>query len=153
MLCYNYSVYKANKDVCRYYYKFIVYRKEAWGYKMEGIREQKLEALKTAKDYLDRLIPAMEEVISEIKGEMKEDTVDFLLQIVDGFNFMIETYNVTRDIVNDPDPLINDDILEEAVKRLSDGFSKKDYVSTADELSNDIVPFLKVFKEAAAKAA
>ena len=120
---------------------------------MDAIREQKLEALKTAGEYLEKLIPAMEQVISEIKGEMQEDTIDFLLQIIDGFNFMIETYNVTRDLVNDPEPLINDDQLEKTVGSLSDGFSKKDYAAIADELSNDIVPFLRVFKEAAAKIA
>ena len=120
---------------------------------MDTIREQKLEALKTASDYLERLIPAMEQVISEIKGEMQEDTVDFLLQIIDGFNFMIETYNVTRDLVNDPEPLIVDEELERAVVSLSDGFSKKDYSAIADELSTDIVPFLKVFKAAAEKVA
>ena len=124
---------------------------EAWGYKMEAIREQKLEALRAASDYLDRLIPAMEQVVSEIKGDMQEDTIDFLLQIMDGFNFMIETYNVTRDMINDPEPLINDDKLEMAVKALSDGFSKKDYPAISDELASDILPFLKVFKEAADK--
>ena len=120
---------------------------------MDTIREQQLEALKNASDYLERLIPAMEQVISEIKGDMKEDTVDFLLQIIDGFNFMIETYNVTRDLVNDPEPLINDDVLEKTVGSLSEGFSKKDYVAIADELSADVVPFLKVFKAAAEKIA
>ena len=118
---------------------------------MEAIREQKLEALRGASDYLDRLIPAMEQVISEIKGDMQEDTIDFLLQIMDGFNFMIETYNVTRDMINDPEPLINDDQLEKAVKSLSDGFSKKDYPAISNELESDILPFLKVFKEAADK--
>ena len=120
---------------------------------MDAIREQKLEALKNAEEYPEKLIPAMEQVISEIKGDMQEDTIDFLLQIIDGFNFMIETYNVTRDIVNDPDPLINDDQLEKTVGNLSEGFSKKDYNAIADELSSDIVPFLKVFKEAAGKIA
>ena len=115
---------------------------------MDNIREQQLEALKNASDYLERLIPAMEQVISEIKGEMQEDTIDFLHQIIDGFNFMIETYNVTRDLVNDPEPLIVDEQLEKAVGNLSEGFSKKDYTAIADELSSDIVPFLKVFKEA-----
>ena len=117
---------------------------------MDTIREQKLEALRTADEYLAKLIPAMEQVIGEIKGDMQEDTIDFLHQIIDGFNFMIETYNVTRDLVNDPEPLIVDEELEASVGRLSDGFSKKDYTAIADELSTDIVPFLKVFKEAAA---
>ncbi len=120
---------------------------------MDNIREQKLEALKSAAEYLGKLIPAMEEVILEIKGQMQEDTVDYLLQIIDGFNFMIETYNVTRDLVNDPEPLINDDELERTVGNLSDGFSKKDYAAIADELSTDVVPFLKVFKTAAEKIA
>ena len=118
---------------------------------MDAIREQKLEALKTAAEYLEKLIPAMEQVISEIKGDMQEDTIDFLLQIIDGFNFMIETYNVTRDLVNDPDPLIVDEQLEKAVGKLSDGFTRKDYNAIADELSTDIVPFLKVFREASLK--
>ncbi len=120
---------------------------------MDSIKDQKIEALKNAEEYLGKLIPAMEQVISELKGEMQEDTVDFLLQIIDGFNFMIETYNVTRDLVNDPEQLIKDDELERAVGALSEGFSKKDYGKIADELSTDIIPFLKVFKEAAAKIA
>ncbi|MCR5831550.1 MAG: hypothetical protein K6G67_05330 [Lachnospiraceae bacterium] len=128
-------------------------RMEAWGYRMGTIEEQKNEALKTVAEYLEKLIPAMENVIAEIKGEMQEDTVDFLLQVIDGLNFVIETYNVTRDVVNDPEPLINDDQLEKAVGVLSEGFSKKDYPAIADELSGDIVPFLKVFKAAADKIA
>ncbi len=126
---------------------------EAWGYKMDTIREQKSEALKTAAEYIAKLVPAMEQVISEIKGDMQEDTVDFLLQIIDGLNFMIETYNVTKDVVNDPEPLINDDQLEKSVSVLSEGFSKKDYKAIADELSEDIIPFLRVFKAAAEKSA
>ncbi len=126
---------------------------EAWGYTMDNIREQQNEALRNAAEYLGKLIPAMETVVSEIRSQMQEDTVDFLLQVIDGLNFMIETYNVTRDLVNDPEPLINDDQLEKAVGILSDGFSKKDYAAIADELSGDIVPFLKVFKVAAEKIA
>ena len=126
----------------------------AWkhGGTVMDIREQKIEALKTAADYLERLIPAMDQVISEIKNEMQEDTIDFLLQIIDGLNFMIETYNATKDMINDPEPLINDDVLESTVGRLSDGFSKKDYSLIADELSTDIIPFLKVFREASLRA-
>ena len=120
---------------------------------MDKIREQKVEALKNAAEYIDKLIPAMEEVISEIKGEMKEDTIDYLLQVIDGFNFMVETYNVTEDLINSPDPLVINDELEKAVGRLSDGFSRKDYNAIADGLSSDVVPFLKVFREAALRIA
>ncbi|MCR5688451.1 MAG: hypothetical protein K6G58_10580 [Lachnospiraceae bacterium] len=118
---------------------------------MDSIREQKLEALKNAADYLERLIPAMESVIAEIRGDMKEDTVDFLLQIIDGFNFIVETYNVTGDLINSPEVLINDDELEKTVGKLSSGFSRKDYPAIAEELSEAVIPFLKVIKAAAAR--
>ncbi len=120
---------------------------------MDNIREQQNEALRTAAEYIEKLIPAMEQVVSEINGQMQEDTVEFLLQTIDGLNFMIETYNVTREIVNDPEPLINDDQLEKAVGVLSEGFSKKDYPAIAEELTGDMIPFLKVFKTAAEKVA
>ncbi len=152
-MCYNDSVCKANTEVCRYSLQVIDIARKHGGTEMDTIKEQKIEALKTAEEYLGKLIPAMEQVVEEIRTQMQEDTVDFLLQIMDGFNFMIETYNVTRDMINDPEPLINDEQLESAVGRLSEGFSKKDYPSIADELSTDILPFLKVFKEAAGRIA
>lgn len=119
---------------------------------MATIREQQLEALKDAADYMDRLIPSMEQVISEIMGEMQEDTVDFLHQVVDGLNFIIETYNVTKDIVNSDGPLINDDVFEACVGKMSDGFAKRDYKKIATELDTSMVPFLKVFREASRRA-
>lgn len=115
-------------------------------------RQQQIEALKMAAEYLEKLIPSMEQVISEIKGNMQDDTIDFLMQIIDGLNFMIETYNATKEVINGDEPLFNDDALEEAVSKLSDGFAKKNYLVIANELEASIIPFLKVLKEAAVRA-
>ena len=119
---------------------------------MATIREQQLEALKDSADYLGRLIPSMQQVVSEIRGEMQEDTVDFLHQIVDGLNFMLETYNVTRDIVNSDGSLVSEDVLEESIGRMSEGFAGSDYGKIAGELDSTMIPFLEAFKEAAKKA-
>lgn len=119
---------------------------------MSAMREQQLEALAVAAEYLDKLIPSMKQVISEINGQMQEDTVDFLHQIVDGLNFMIETYNVTKDVINTEGPLINEDVFEECVGRMSKGFENRDYKAIAKELEESIVPFLLVFREASKQA-
>lgn len=116
---------------------------------MENERQQQIDALVMASEYIEKLIPAMETVISEINGEMQEDTVDFLMQITDGFNFMIEVYNATSKLINGDEVLVNDDVLEETIKKLSSGFNKKDYKIVADEYEAAIIPFLKVFKQAA----
>lgn len=104
-----------------------------------------------ASEYMDKLIPSMETVISEIKGDMKDDTIDFLMQIIDGFNFIVEVYNATEDVINGEEVLINNDALEEAVNRLSKGFASKNYAGIAEELDASVVPFLKVYNEAAKK--
>lgn len=118
---------------------------------MEKINQQKIDALSMASEYMDKLIPSMETVVSEIKGEMKDDTVDFLMQIIDGFNFILEVYNATEDVINGEEVLINNDALEETISSLSNGFSKKDYAKIAEDLEAAIVPFLKVYNEAAKK--
>ena len=112
------------------------------------LRQQQIDALEMAVEYLDKLIPSMEQVISEIKGQMQEDTIDFLIQIIDGLNFMFETYNATKDLISSKGSVFNDEALEEVVNRLSDGFSKKDYVKIAMELETSIVPFLQGLREA-----
>jgi len=118
---------------------------------MEELREQQIEALKLAEEYLDKLIPSMEQVVSEIKGEKQEDTVDFLMQIIDGLNFMLDIYNGTRDLVNGEEVLINDEALEISIGVLSRGFASRNCDVIAETLGSDIVPFLKVLKEAAKK--
>lgn len=116
---------------------------------MDTLREQQLEALQMAADYLDKLIPAMEQVASELKGEQKEDTFDFLNQIVEGLNFMLETYEVTSCVINEKELLVNDEALEGTVNELSSKFADEDCQGISDILGGPIVDFLKVFREAA----
>ena len=70
------------------------------------------------------------------------------MQIIDGFNFMIETYNATSDVI-DTKKIVDDASLEAAVEKLSEGFKIKDYSSIAGILQDEIVPFLRAFCEAA----
>lgn len=115
---------------------------------MATIREEQVEAFEMVLEYLDKLIPSMETVVGEIKGESKEDTIDFLVQVTDGLNFMLEAYEASSDIINGDKVLINNDVLEASVGVLSEGFSKDDYGMIADELEKSILPFLKVYREA-----
>lgn len=109
-------------------------------------KEQQIELLQTVNDYCGRLLPAMNEVIGELKGEKKEDTVEFLIQIIDGFNFVIEAYNVTRDLINEDGNVINDSELEDAVQRLSKVMIAKEYEKAADILESDVIAFIDKVK-------
>ncbi|HOO27203.1 MAG TPA: hypothetical protein PLU43_01960, partial [Lachnospiraceae bacterium] len=97
----------------------------------DDIRVQQIEALRMADEYLKKLIPSIEEVITELDGEMKEDSVDYLEQIVEGFNFMIETFNVTMDLINEERVIIDKDDINRAVLNLSDALLSNNYKQAA----------------------
>lgn len=112
---------------------------------MDDLKQQKLEALAMAAEYTDKVIPAMEEVSAELLGELKDDTVDFLNQIIDAFNFVVEIFNATRDMVNANQELIVEDALEKEINSLSSALKKKDYPEVGKILQGGVLDFVKVF--------
>ena len=112
---------------------------------MEDLRHQQLEVLGMISGYIEKLVPAMEEVSAELTGEMKEDTVDYLNQIVEAFNFVIEAYNGTRNLINETEKLINDDSLDAQVKEFSAALKVKNYPKIGNLMQDGIIDFLKVF--------
>lgn len=116
---------------------------------MEDYRLQQIEAISMVSEYIEKLIPAMTEVCEELTGTMKADTLDYLKQIIDAFNFVIETYNVTKDVVNEDGVLIIDSELDKEVNRLSDAMIAKDYKKAGMIMSGSIIDFLKVYHERA----
>ena len=112
---------------------------------MGDYREQQIEALVMVSEYMDKVIPAMEEVCAELAGDMKDDTLDYLRQIIDAFNFVIETFNVTRDLVNEDEVLIVESELEKEIGTLSDAMMAKDYKRAGVIMQGGILDFLKVY--------
>ncbi|MFT3985433.1 MAG: hypothetical protein QM697_16130 [Lachnospiraceae bacterium] len=117
---------------------------------MDDIRVQQMEALKMADEYLKKLIPSMEEVIGELSGEEKEDTQEYLKQVIEGLNFMIETFNVTMSLINEETIVIDKDEINRDVLNLSDAMVSKNYGQAVTTMESGILPFLKAFARSAA---
>lgn len=112
---------------------------------MENVRKQQLEALEFGKDYIVKIVPAIKEILPELRGDEKEDTRDFLLQIVDGINFIVEIVNATLPLINEKEMVVNPDGIEKAIQGLSEAFKKGDNQLIAQELETGILPFLDIF--------
>ena len=54
------------------------------GITMEEQKKQQLEALELGSEYIAKLIPAMKEIIPELRGAEMPDTEDYLNQQLDG---------------------------------------------------------------------
>ncbi len=116
---------------------------------MDDYRTQQEEALAMASEYLDKLIPAMETVVNEMTGTMLEDTEGFLYQIIDGFNFMIETFNATAEIVNAGDSLTTRAAMDGTVSDLSRELMARDFPKAGVIMRDEVIPFLRKFSDAA----
>ena len=116
---------------------------------MEDIRRQQTEALQIGIEYVQKLIPATQEILPELRGGEKEDTMDFLNQIIDGINFVIEIVNATLPLINEKDEILNKDGIEEKVQQLNAGLQARDYIKVAQALEEGMLPFMDIFYQVA----
>lgn len=111
--------------------------------------EEQKEAMQEAASYLDRLIPATEELLTEFQSDIKEDSYEYLKLIVDGLNWVIELYNVTREIINEEEEQIDTEAMDRAMKKFGSAVAAHDDAVVAEELDQSVLPFLKKMKEIA----
>lgn len=117
---------------------------------MEDIRAQQLEALEMGIQYVQRLIPATREILPELRGEEKEDTAEFLDQILAGINFLIEIVNGTISLINEKEIILNKDGIEEKVQQLNVALQEKDNPKVAVALEEGMLPFMEIYLQVAA---
>lgn len=116
---------------------------------MNELRQQKIEALQLGCEYIEKLIPAMKEIIPELRGTELPDTKDYLNQQIEGLNFVIEIMNATMDLINEKETVLIKDNMEEKVQSLSRALNMMDNAKTADALEKDILPMLDIFRQVA----
>jgi len=116
---------------------------------MEDIRTQQIEALEVGVEYVQKLVPAIKEILPELRGDEKEDTIDYLNQIIDGINFVIEIANATMGLINEKEEILSKDGIEEQVQKLNEGLNKKDYFKVAQAMEEGMLPFLDIFYQVA----
>lgn len=106
-------------------------------------REQlQREVLKELISYSDNLIPALQMIIEELRGEEKEDTNEFLNEIINGINWEIEVYNQCASLINEKSSYIDKKSMVVAVKNLGNCLSSGERMQIADCLEQDFLPFL-----------
>lgn len=108
----------------------------------ESIKQQQIEALDELYNYSQKLIPAVETVISELKGTRQADTEEFLNTVIRGINWTIEVLNHTIDMVNAEETVVDKERINEGILGLGRAIREKDDDGTAEALKEKILPFL-----------
>lgn len=100
------------------------------------------DVLKEMISYSDNLIPAVQEIIQELRGEEKEDTREFLNEVITGINWEIEVYNQCASLINEKSNFIDKKMMITAVKNLGTCIGNGEDSQIAECLEQDFLPFL-----------
>lgn len=109
---------------------------------MEDREVLQREVLKELIAYSDNLIPALQTIIEELRGNQKEDTNEFLNEVINGINWEIEVYNQCASLINEKSSYIDKKVMIAAVKSLGESLSGGENLQIADCLEQEFLPFL-----------
>lgn len=112
---------------------------------MEDLREQQMEALDTARDYIAKLLNAVDRVRLELETEGKDDTQEYLQTILQGVNWTIEILNRTIDYVNEQGELIRKESVNDRMLHFSAVYETNNKEAIGEALESDIKTFLTEF--------
>ncbi len=116
---------------------------------METLDIVEKEVLEEIIEYSKYIIPAISNVVNELRTDKKEDTSQLLNTIIKGINWEIEVFNNIEVLINKKGTWVDKEMVTEAVGNLGKGLNDKDEEAIATCLEDDFVPFLKSFEKAA----
>lgn len=116
---------------------------------MEHLQAEKKEALQVVSEYLEKLIPGMRTLCSELKGDRQPDTDDFQKQCIDGLNWVIEIYNRVSDIIDIDKFHVTKEELNNQLIALGDALRDKEDAKIAEILEGAVLLFLTDLADAA----
>lgn len=109
---------------------------------MENLKEQQVEALKAIIDYNKKLVPALEEISKELRGEQKEDTKEYLNYILKGVNWVIEVVNGTQSLISNEKEVIEKEEVNHIIVNLNQAIKEENNIEIASIIEGGILPFI-----------
>lgn len=116
---------------------------------MENSREEIIEALEVACEYIPKLRNGIQNVCRELNGVRQPDTDEFLNSIIQGINWVIQVYNPTREVIAESGSKIDKDKVNQSILSLNDALMQKSDLNVARVLGEEVAPFLQSFEDAA----
>ncbi len=115
---------------------------------MEDYVKLQMKGLREVIDYSQKLLPAVHDMIWELRTGRKKDTGDILNLIIVGINWEIEMYNYCEKLINAERRLIDKKQMTAAVNDLGIVLKSGDDEKIADCLELHFIPFLSVLESA-----
>ncbi len=109
--------------------------------------KQELEALQVLNQFLDKLIPNMENLCRELGGEAKPDTPAFQKQCMDAFNWTIEIYNRVPHVSELCGKELDKNMANQVIMSLGEALKAGENAAIAERIENGALVILHQLKE------
>lgn len=106
------------------------------------LKQQAIEALESANDYLTKMINAIPDIIKAYRvGELNKASSDMIL-LSEGLQWLNEVFNLTKDFHN-----VNNIEIKEVYFEFVEAFENDDSVLLADLLEYELLPKIQHWKD------
>jgi hypothetical protein len=107
---------------------------------MMNYYNEKIEVLKTAFEYIGKLIDGIHTAVTKYQGGYESEGTKWTVQIADGLNWLIEALTLTADAQIEK---IDISLLNPYLLEVNEALENTDYVLLADLLNYEILPILE----------
>lgn len=105
--------------------------------------QEKIEALQVLKKYNIEIIKGIDEIAGELRGSGKEDTDQFLTNLLGSINWEVQVLARTMDYLNRDAEKVSKDEVNGILTQLNDAVAQKDGTAIADCMQYRLKPFLE----------
>ncbi|MDU6876797.1 hypothetical protein ACQX0N_04360 [Clostridium tepidum] len=105
--------------------------------------EQQFETLKTADEYISKLINGVDICISNIKENKYYEALNLFYYIIEGIDWLNEVARLTKDIQKQN---MDEELMKENVEELYNYLNIEDFEKILKLLSEEILPLLNIWQ-------
>ena len=111
----------------------------------DNLKAQQIEAIEVYLEYNKKLMNSIKMLLSELRGNRKEDTDEFQKKITEGLNWEIQILNGTLSLLNQKEEKINKNEVNQQILKSGEALKIGEDKKIADSFEKDILPeFTKI---------
>lgn len=108
------------------------------------ITEQQIEVLKTADEYIVKLISGINMCINDMEKNEKEEPMKLIPSIIEGIDWLNEVARLTKDMQKKN---MDEEVMRKKLEELREYASREDYNKILSLLKYEILDILTFWKE------
>lgn len=107
--------------------------------------ELKKEVLGTALEYIERVLPGVEEIIECFQTGREDKATSMMIELIEGMQWLIQAIDGTTDLQGEHS--IDTSQINSILNQLVEAYENMDYVLLSDLLEYELLPLAKTWKE------